>query len=149
MRPALAAPATAADLFAYLDAIGVAHATVQHPPVFTVEQGQAIKAALPGGHSKNLFLKDTNDQLWLVCALGETRIDLKRLPAVIGSGRLSFGKEPLMAQALGVRPGSVTVFALINDAAHAVRLVLETVNGMAKTAPMTDRHFQEAAAGQG
>ena len=114
-----------AALFAHLDAIGVAHSTFHHPPVFRVEDGQAIKAALPGGHTKNLFLKDAKDQLWLISALGETAIDLKRLHPVIGSARLSFGSAELMAQTLGVTPGSVTAFGLINDADRRVRLVLD------------------------
>ena len=119
------APATPSDLYVLLDRIGVSHRTHEHEPVFRVEDGAAIKAALPGGHTKNLFLKDSKDQLWLVSALGETRIDLKALPAAIGSGRLSFGAEPVLFEALGVRPGSVTLFALINDADHRVRLVLD------------------------
>jgi Ala-tRNA(Pro) deacylase len=114
-----------AALFAHLDAIGVSHFTFHHPPVFRVEEGQTIKAALPGGHSKNLFLKDSKDQLWLISALGETTIDLKRLPAVIGSGRLSFGSPALMAETLGVTPGSVTAFGLINDEDHRLRFVLD------------------------
>ncbi len=118
-------PAAPADLLAYLAAIGVAQTTLEHPPVFTVAEGAAIKAALPGGHSKNLFLKDARGQLWLVCALGSTAVDLNRLPVVIGSGRLSFGSAERLWQALGVRPGSVTVFALINDRTRAVRLVLD------------------------
>ena len=123
-------PASPAELFASLDAAGIAHRTTDHPPVFTVDEGQAIKAALPGGHSKNLFLKDHRGQLWLVCALGETRVDLKALAPVVGSGRLSFGSPERLWDALGVRPGSVTVFALINDAAALggagrVRLVLD------------------------
>ena len=118
-------PATPQDLFALLDRLGIAHSTLEHPPVFRVEEGEAIKAALPGGHTKNLFLKDAKGQLWLICALGQTRIDLKRLPAVIGSARLSFGNEQTLYEALGVRPGSVTVFALINDEARRVRLVLD------------------------
>jgi Ala-tRNA(Pro) deacylase len=118
-------PATPQDLHAFLDAHGVAHRTLEHPAVFRVDEGHEIKAALPGGHTKNLFLKDARDQIWLVCALGETRIDLKRLPAVIGSGRLSFGAEALLYEVLGVRPGSVTLFALINDRARRVRLVLD------------------------
>ena len=121
----MSGPATAADLFALLDRIGVEHSTLQHPPVFRVEEGQEIKAALPGAHTKNLFLKDAKDRLWLISALGETRIDLKALPAAIGSARLSFGREALLQEALGVRPGSVTLFALINDPAHRVRLVLD------------------------
>jgi Ala-tRNA(Pro) deacylase len=118
-------PADRAALLAFLDAQGVAHATVDHPPVFTVEEGAEIKAALPGGHSKNLFLKDAKGQLWLICALGDTRVDLKRTAPVIGSAKLSFGSPERLFEALGVRPGSVTVFALINDRAGHVRLVLD------------------------
>lgn len=116
---------TRADLFAFLDAHGVAHSTLIHPPVFRVEEGLEIKAALPGGHTKNLFLKDAKGQLWLISALGETAIDLKRLHTVIGSGRLSFGSPDLMAQTLGVTPGSVTALGLINDADRRVRFVLD------------------------
>lgn len=116
---------TPADLFAFLDAHGIEHRTLDHPPVFRVDEGHEIKAALPGGHTKNLFLKDGKGQLWLICALGETRIDLKRLPDVIGAARLSFGSSELMEEALGVTPGSVTLFALINDAGRRVKLVLD------------------------
>jgi Ala-tRNA(Pro) deacylase len=118
-------PATPADLYAFLDREGIAHSTLAHPAVFRVEDGEAIKAALPGGHTKNLFLKDHKGQLWLICALGETVIDLKRLPPVIGSARLSFGSADLLYAALGVRPGSLTVFSLINDTERRVRLVLD------------------------
>ena len=119
------APATPEDLFAFLDRRGIAHRTLQHPAVFRVGEGEQIKAALPGGHTKNLFLKDAKGQLWLICALGETAIDLKRLHGVIGSARLSFGSADLMLEVLGVTPGSVTLFALINDREHRVRLVLD------------------------
>jgi Ala-tRNA(Pro) deacylase len=118
-------PASRQDLFDLLDRLGVAHATHDHPPVFRVEDGQAIKAALPGGHTKNLFLKDDRGQVWLISALGETVIDLKALPRTIGSGRLSFGKPELMQALLGVTPGSVTAFGLINDAGRRVRFVLD------------------------
>jgi Ala-tRNA(Pro) deacylase len=116
---------TPADLLAFLDAHGIAQHTTQHEAVFRVGEGEEVKAALPGGHSKNLFLKDAKGQLWLICALDITRIDLKALPGVIGSARLSFGSPERMYDALGVRPGSVTLFALINDEARAVRLVLD------------------------
>ena len=118
-------PATEAELFAFLDAHGVAHHTYRHPKVFRVDEGHVIKAAMPGGHTKNLFLKDAKDQLWLISALGETAIDLKRLPAFIGSARLSFGSAERLYEALGVTPGSVTAFALINDPEHRVRFVLD------------------------
>ena len=115
----------ARELFAFLDREGIAHSTLAHAPVFRVEDGQDIKDALPGGHTKNLFLKDDKGQLWLISALGETRIDLKALPKVIGSGRLSFGPAGLMEEKLGVTPGSVTAFALINDKERRVRFVAD------------------------
>ena len=118
-------PKTADDLFALLDAHGIAHHTYRHPPVFRVDEGAEIKAAMPGGHTKNLFLMDHKGQLWLISALGDARIDLKSLPAAIGSGRLSLGSEARLYAALGVRPGSVTAFALINDSEHQVRFVLD------------------------
>jgi Ala-tRNA(Pro) deacylase len=117
--------ATPSDLFAFLDRHAIAHRTLEHAPVFRVEEGREIKAALPGGHTKNLFLKDAKDRLWLISALGETAIDLKRLPAVIGAARLSFGSPELMAETLGVTPGSVTAFGLINDVRRRVTFVLD------------------------
>lgn len=116
---------TRADLMAFLDAQGVVATTLDHPAVFRVGEGDEIKAALPGGHTKNLFLKDAKGQLWLISALGETTIDLKRLHTVIGSARLSFGSPDLMLETLGVTPGSVTAFGLINDGDHRVRFVLD------------------------
>jgi Ala-tRNA(Pro) deacylase len=120
-----AGPATPETLFAFLDAHGIAHRTLEHPPVFRVGEGREIKAALPGGHTKNLFLKDAKDQLWLISALGETEIDLKALPKTIGSARLSFGSAERLYEALGVTPGSVTAFALVNDRERRVRFVMD------------------------
>ena len=116
---------TRADLMALLDSLGVAHVTVEHPAVFRVGEGEDIKAAIPGAHTKNLFLKDAKDQLLLIAAEDRAVIDLKRLHAVIGSARLSFGRAELMEATLGVTPGSVTAFGLINDAGHRVRFVLD------------------------
>ncbi len=121
----IAKPATPDQLFARLDALGVAHATIRHPPAFTVEQGNQVWGTIPGVHCKNLFLKDAKAALWLVVAPAERRIDLKALPARIRSARLSFGSPQLLEQTLGVTPGSVTPFALINDPAHRVRVVLD------------------------
>jgi Ala-tRNA(Pro) deacylase len=112
-------------LFALFDALAIAHRTLEHPPVFRVGEGEDFKAELPGGHTKNLFLKDAKDRLWLVSALQATAIDLKRLPAAIGSARLSFGSADRLQAALGVAPGSVTAFALVNDAAGDVGFVLD------------------------
>lgn len=113
------------DLLAFFDAEGIEHRTIDHPAVFTVGEGEDIKASLPGAHTKNLFLKDAKDQLWLISAEGHAPIDLKRLPAVIGSARLSFGSAALMEETLGVTPGSVTAFGLINDTGKRVRFVLD------------------------
>src|ERR1700721_1076211 len=110
-------------LFALFDTLGVAHRTLQHPAVFRVGEGEDIKASLPGGHTKNLFLKDAKGQLWLVSALQDARIDLKALPRAIGAARLSFGSAELMHETLGVAPGSVTAFGLINDQGRRVRFV--------------------------
>jgi Ala-tRNA(Pro) deacylase len=122
------------DLFALFDRLGIARRTLEHEAVFRVGEGEHIKAGLPGGHTKNLFLKDAKDQLWLVSALQDARIDLKALPAAIGSARLSFGSAERLAEALGVTPGSVTAFALVNDPAHRVRFVLDA--GLAAADPV-------------
>lgn len=119
-------PAARDDLFALFDQLGIAHTTLDHPPVFTVEEGEAIKADLPGGHTKNLFLKDKKGQLVLVSALGGTAVRINRLHRLIGCQRLSFAKEDVLFAALGVRPGSVTAFALMNDIDGAVTFVLDT-----------------------
>ena len=116
---------TRADLLALFDRLGIAHRTVDHPAVFHVGEGDEVKAGMPGGHTKNLFLKDARGQLWLVSALQDTRVDLKALPRTIGSAKLSFGSAELMAQTLGVTPGAVTAFGLINDTTHRVRFVLD------------------------
>ena len=116
---------TRADLFARLDALGIAHSTVDHPPVFTVEEGRDIKAKMPGGHTKNLFLADKKGAIILISALGETEVKINRLHRHLGCGRLSFGKADLLLEVLGVRPGSVTAFALINDTGQRVRFVLD------------------------
>jgi Ala-tRNA(Pro) deacylase len=118
-------PATGEDLFRYLDALGVARRTYAHRPVFTVEESQAACAHIPGGHTKNLFLKDRKDGLWLVVARESLRVDLNGLAKQVGAARFSFGSEDLLIEVLGVPPGSVTPFALINDAGARVRVVLE------------------------
>ena len=119
------APASQADLFAYLDRVGIGHNTVRHRPVFTVEEGADLKAQMPGGHSKNLFLKDKKGALWLLCAIADTAIDLNTVSKLIGAARFSFGSAELLEAKLGVTPGSVTLFALINDPDHSVRLILD------------------------
>ena len=113
------------EFLAWLDAEGLAHRTVDHPAVFRVGEGLDIKADLPGAHTKNLFLKDKKDRLWLISARQDTVIDLKRADRVIGAARLSFGNEGLLKDVLGLTPGSVTAFGLINDRARQVTFVLD------------------------
>ena len=112
-------------LLAFLAAHGIDQTTHDHPAVFTVGESGKIKQEIPGAHTKNLFLKDAKDQLWLISARDRTEIDLKRLHTVIGSARLSFGNATLMEETLGVTPGSVTAFALVNDKGGRVRFVLD------------------------
>jgi Ala-tRNA(Pro) deacylase len=114
------------EFLAFLDSVGVAHDTIDHPAVFRVGEGEDVKAEIPGTHTKNLFLKDAKDRLWLISAEDHAVIDLKRLHHVIGSARLSFGNAALMEETLGVTPGSVTAFALVNDRkARRVTFVLD------------------------
>ena len=113
------------DLLALFETHGIDHATREHEAVFRVGEGDAVKAAIPGAHTKNLFLKDAKGRLWLVSAQDTTAIDLKSLHRTIGAARLSFGSPDLLLQTLGVTPGSVTALALINDTEHNVGFVLD------------------------
>jgi Ala-tRNA(Pro) deacylase len=118
--------ATPDDLFALLDRLGIAHRTVTHPPLFTVEQSQALRGTIPGAHTKNLFLRDKKGALFLVTAPEDATIELKSLHRLLGaSGRFSFGSAEQMRETLGVEPGSVTPFGAINDTAGRVTVVLD------------------------
>jgi Ala-tRNA(Pro) deacylase len=115
------------QLFAYLDSLGITHKTVKHPPVFTVEQAKMLRGELPGGHTKNLFLRDKKYALYLVVALESAEIDLKSLHRRLGAtGRFSFGSSNLLREVWGVEPGAVTPFGAINDQETRVTMVLDT-----------------------
>jgi Ala-tRNA(Pro) deacylase len=118
-------PITPAELFATLDRLGIAHTTVSHAPLFTVEQSRALRGQIPGGHTKNLFLKAKTGALFLVVALEDARIDLKRLHQRLDAGRFSFGSADLLRSVLGVEPGAVTPFAVVNDASGVVSVILD------------------------
>ena len=117
---------TPAELFGRLRELGIETETHEHEAVFTVAESRSVKDAIPGAHSENLFLKDRKGGLFLVVALDETTIDLKRIHEVIGAaGRVSFGSAELLRETLGVEPGSVTPFALANDRAGRVTAILD------------------------
>jgi Ala-tRNA(Pro) deacylase len=119
-------PLTPDDLFAMLDRLGVAHETQHHPAVFTVEESKRLRGVLPGAHVKNLFVKDKKSRLFLISAVEDTRIDLKKVhEAIGGSGRVSFGSADLLMEVLCVAAGSVTPFAAANDTAGRVTVVLD------------------------
>ena len=119
-------PATPDQLFAALDALAIKHTTVKHPPLFTVEQSRALRGQIPGGHTKNLFLRDKKHALFLVVAEEEADIDLKGLHRLLGaSGRFSFGSSDLLREVWGVEPGAVTPFGAMNDTAGRVTVVLD------------------------
>jgi Ala-tRNA(Pro) deacylase len=112
-------------LFSRLAELGIATATVEHAPVFTVEESAELRTSLPGAHTKSLFLTDKDGRQVLVVAKDDTRVDLKALTNTLGAGRFSFGKPELLEAVLGVTPGSVTPFALINPSAAKVCVVVD------------------------
>jgi len=113
------------DLHAVLDGLGIVVTTTEHAPIHTVEESRRLRGAIPGVHTKNLFLKDDKGALFLVVALSTTRVDLKQLAKRLGAGRFSFGKPELLQEVLGVSPGSVTAFAIVNDTSQRVRVVVD------------------------
>ena len=113
------------QLFALFDDLGIEYKNHDHRPVFTVDEGHDIKKAIAGGHSKNLFLKDKDGEFFLICAIGETQIKLNQVHKAINSARLSFGSEEFLWEKLGVRPGSVTLFSLINNNPPSLTLILD------------------------
>jgi Ala-tRNA(Pro) deacylase len=119
-------PVSRDELFAFLDRLGIAHRTVNHPAVFTVEEARSLRGQTAGGHTKNLFLRDKKGAPFLVVAEEDTVIELKSLHRLLGaSGRFSFGSPELMRELLGVEPGSVTPFAVINDKERRVTVILD------------------------
>ena len=118
-------PATRQDLMRRLAELGIETTTVDHAPVFTVAESAELDRTIPGGHTKNLFLKDAKGRLFLVIAHAHTAIDLKSLPKTLDSGRLSFGRPELLMDVLGVTPGSVTAFSLMNDQKGQVSAILD------------------------
>jgi len=117
-------PSNRATLFARLEDLGIVSSTVEHAPLYTVEQSQALRGTIPGAHTKNLFLKDKDGRMALVVAKEDTKVDLKRLAKQLGLGRFSFGKPALMMAVFGIEPGSVTAFALVNETSQQLAAVV-------------------------
>jgi Ala-tRNA(Pro) deacylase len=118
-------PTDPAALFAFFDRFGIPYHTATHPPLFTVDQAQALRGQIAGGHTKNLFLRDKTGALYLVVALEDASIDLKSLHRRLGAARFSFASADLLREVLGVEPGAVTPFAAINDTGHRVTVILD------------------------
>jgi Ala-tRNA(Pro) deacylase len=120
------APKTAEDLFQFLDSLNISHTTKRHAPVFTVAESESLRDEIPGGHTKNLFVKDKKDQYFVLTVEERAAVDLKSVHKVIGAAsRVSFGKPEKMLEFLGVVPGSVTVFGAFSDTHHNVTFVLD------------------------
>lgn len=113
------------QLFAHLQGLGISYSLHHHPAVFTVAESGLLDRSLPGIQCRNLFLRDKKKAMFLVVAANETKIDLKKLESLIGSDRLSFGSPDRLWDYLGVRPGSVCPYALINDRQEMVNVVLD------------------------
>ena len=118
-------PATPSALLAELARLGIAETTMEHPPVFTVEEAKTLRGDLHGGHVKNLLLRNKKGRMWLVVCDEDQAVDLKHLADALGGGRFSFASRERLMQYLGVIPGSVTPFAVINDKTGAVQVVLD------------------------
>ncbi|MDX8432438.1 prolyl-tRNA synthetase associated domain-containing protein [Mesorhizobium sp. M4B.F.Ca.ET.215.01.1.1] len=119
-------PKTEAELNAFLADLGIGVSTIRHPPLYTVADSQALRGEIAGGHTKNLFLKDKKDNFFLVTVDEEAEVDLKQIHHLIGAaGRVSFGKPEMLMELLGVIPGAVTVFGLINDSERRVKVFLD------------------------
>ncbi len=118
-------PTSPETLIENLKTLGLPHTVHEHDAVYTVAESKQIDAAIPGCHTRNMFLKDKKGAMFLITLRHDTLIDLKKLSDVLGSGRFSFGSPERLWENLGVRPGSVTPFAIVNDKNHVVTLVLE------------------------
>ena len=118
-------PANESALFALFDQLAISHRTMEHEATFTVAESREVKTDLPGGHSKNLFMRDKEGRFVLLSAHADARLALNKLHREMGTGRLSFASAEELETHLGIKPGSVTPFALINDPDHRVSFALE------------------------
>ena len=120
-----ATPITSGELLRRLEVLGIGVTTVEHPPVFTVDEAKTLRGTITGGHTKNLFLRNKKGAMWLVVCAEDRHFDLKARAARLGSGRFSFGSADRLMKFLGVIPGAVTPFAVVNDARGKVQVALD------------------------
>jgi Ala-tRNA(Pro) deacylase len=114
------------DFYQFLAENRIEYERHDHPPVYTVEEAGRLVPALPAAKTKNLFLRDKKGlRHFLVVVPADKRVDLKALPRVVGSNRLSFGSAARLKKYLGVEPGSVSLFAIFNDPGYAVELIVD------------------------
>ena len=118
-------PTTPSNLLEILKNLEISYELHHHEPIFTVEEGAHLKESIPGLHCRNLFVRDKKEEMFLVVAANETRIDMKKLAGILGCGRLSFGSPDRLWRHLGIRPGSVCPFCIINDSDKKVRIMLD------------------------
>lgn len=121
-----APPATVADVESLLEKLAVNYSTVSHPPMFTVEDSQNFRKDVPGGYSKNLFLRNKKGRMALVTLCENRQVDLRELGDQIGLGRVSFGSPQRLMHYLGVRPGAVTPLSVINDVTNQVTAYIDS-----------------------
>jgi len=125
-NPLPPSPVSREALLKHLDDCGFDTHTIDHPPLFTVDDSQKLRGEIEGGHTKNLFLKDKKGNYFLLTAQEDTVINLKTLHKLLGgSGRFSFGNAEKMTEYLGVTPGAVTAFGVINDRQGAVKFAID------------------------
>ncbi len=135
-------PTKPEELLQLLDDLHLKYKVYAHEPIFTVEEGLHLKENIPGVHCRNLFLRDKKKKMFLVVAANETEIDLKKLPELIDSGRLSFGSSDRLWENLGIRQGSVNPFCIVNDTENNVRIILDA---HMMTQPLVNYHPMDNA----
>lgn len=118
-------PFYAQSLLDFMTNLHISYQLYHHEPVFTVEESHKVDGHIPGTHTRNLFLRDKKENMFLVTLRHDTLIDLKKLSDLLGTGRFSFGSPERLWTYLGVKPGSVTPLSILNDTEGHVQLILE------------------------
>lgn len=119
-------PTSPEQLLSVLEGLGINYSLHHHRAVFTVAESEEVDAQIPGTHCRNLFLRDDKKNNFLVVLQNATEVDIKKLPALIGSHKkLSFGSADRLWDYLGVRPGSVCPYSIINDTEKQVKIILD------------------------